>query len=111
MTYLPILIVSKNLAHAPSHYLVVGAEASGGTRWEAGEYLFSALLDSSYLRQMQANNWHAELTLTARLRFSTHLHALAFDRAAPLHICFPREAILPHIVEMWLEELEVAEHV
>lgn len=60
---------------------------------------------------MRANDWHAELTLTARLRFSTHSRALAFDRAAPLRIHFPREAILPHVVETRLEELEVAERV
>ena len=36
-------------------------------------------------------------------------HAEAFNRVVPLHICFPREAILPHAVEAQLEELDVAE--
>ena len=52
-----------------------------------------------------------ELTLTARLRFSTHSRAEAFNRAVPLRIRFPREAILPRAVEAQLEELEVAERV
>ena len=60
---------------------------------------------------MWANDWHAELTLTTHLIFSMHLCALAFDRVAPLCIRFPWEAILPHIVEVQLEELEVAKHV
>ena len=60
---------------------------------------------------MRANDWRVELTLTARLRFSMHLRAEAFNRAVPLRICFPREAILPHAVEAQLEELEVAERV
>ena len=60
---------------------------------------------------MRANDWRMELTLTARLRFSTHLRAEAFNRAVPLRIRFPREAILPRAVEAQLEELEVAERV
>ena len=54
---------------------------------------------------MRASDWHAELTLTARLRFSTHSRALAFDCAAPLRIRFPRETILSHVVEARVEEL------
>ena len=60
---------------------------------------------------MRANDWRVELTLTARLRFSTHLCAEAFNCAVPLRIRFPREAILRHAVEAQLEELEVAERV
>ena len=60
---------------------------------------------------MRANDWRVELTLTARFIFSTHSRVLAFDRAVPLRIRFPREAILPHVVEARLEELEVAERV
>ena len=60
---------------------------------------------------MRANDWRVELTLTARLRFSTHLRAEAFNRVVPLRIRFPWEAILPCAVEAQLEELEVAERV
>jgi hypothetical protein len=47
---------------------VAGDEARGRTCGEAGEYLSSASLNDSYLRQMRANGWHVELTLTVRLR-------------------------------------------
>lgn len=110
-TYLPILTVPTSLARALCDYLVAGDEARSRTCGEAGEYLSSASLNGSYLRQMRANGWHAELTLTVCLRFSTHSRGESFDRAVPLRIRFPREAVPPRPVEAQIEELDVAERV
>jgi hypothetical protein len=61
--------------------------------------------------QMGTNGWRAELTLTARLRFSTHSRGETFDRAIPLHIRFPRETFPARAMEAQIEELDVAERV
>jgi hypothetical protein len=105
------LTVPTSLTRALCDYLVARDEARGRTCGEAGEYLSSASLNSSYFRQMRANGWYAELTLTVRLRFLTHSRGETFDRAAPLYIRFPREAIPPRAVEAQIEELDVAERV
>lgn len=110
-TYLPILTAPESLTRALCNYFVGGDEARGRTCGEAGEYLSSASLNSSYLRQMRANSWQAELTLTVRLRFSMHSRGETFDRAVPLRIRFPREAILPRSVEAQIDELDGAERV
>ena len=57
---------------------------------------------------MRTNGWRAELTLTARLRFSAHSRGEMFDRAIPLRIRFPRETFPARAVEAQIEELDVA---
>jgi hypothetical protein len=60
---------------------------------------------------MQTNGWRAELTLTARLRFSTRSCGEIFNRVLPLHVRFPRVTFPPRAVEAHLEEVEVDERV
>lgn len=60
---------------------------------------------------MRTNGWRAELTLTARLRFSAHLRGETFNHAIPLRIRFPRETLPVNAVEAQIEELDVAERV
>jgi hypothetical protein len=52
-----------------------------------------------------------DLTLTARLRFSTRSRGEVFDRALPLRLTFPRATFPPYAIEAHLEELEVVERV
>jgi hypothetical protein len=60
---------------------------------------------------MQANGWRAELTLTARLRFSTRLRGEIFNRVFPMRVTFPRATFSGRAVEAHLEEVEVDERV
>ena len=52
-----------------------------------------------------------DLTLTARLRFSTRSRGEVFDRALPLRLTLPQATFPPYTIEAHLEELEVVEHV
>jgi hypothetical protein len=60
---------------------------------------------------MRTNGWRVDLTLTARLRFSTRSRGEVFNRALPLRVTFPRAAFSPYAIEAHLEELEVVERV
>ncbi|KAF8259266.1 hypothetical protein EI94DRAFT_1813590 [Lactarius quietus] len=75
-------------------------------------WLFVKLVVEPMEALMRANGWRAELTLTARLTFSTAERGESFNRAIPLRARFPRgQNFSARTVEEQLVEMDVAERV